>query len=114
MLYSQVNKLVTVRGRITWGGASRNLGSGKYRIDLPVTAKTGHNQAIGTGIIVDVLALAYGAQVLLTTTTQAAFWFPEINGTLSTLWLTELGSADAPFTFGDGDYIDYTFTYEAA
>jgi len=113
-VYSQINKTVTVRGRITWGSTGLNAGNGAYRMDLPVTAKDTSSVSLGVARFVDFGSLVYPGQIALASTTQAAFWYSEINGTLSLSTVTELGASNRPFTFGNADWIEYTLTYEAA
>lgn len=108
--YCQVNKIVFVRGRITWGSTSRNLGSGAYRIALPVTAKsTAAGNTFGYGYCLQGSA-AKPAFILAPNTSNVAIY--SFDFTLGAL--SEVTSSTAPFTFGNGDIIDFNFCYEAA
>lgn len=115
MFYCQVNKVVHVRGRITMGSTT-TYGTGAYRLDLPVTAESSSvgNLDVGGCVWADIGALAYGGNVYLASTTQAGFRFYEINGGLSIISLTEWASTANPFTLGNNDVVDFSFTYEAA
>lgn len=114
--YSQINKVVRVRGRIVWGSTGRNVGSGAYWINLPVTARTGQDtsgSACGSVMFGDVGGLLYPGYIILGNTTTAQMWYIGDTG-LDVINLNQLQSGQYPHTVGANDYIDFTFTYEAA
>ena len=112
--YQQINKTVFVRVRIKMGSTT-TYGTGDYRIDLPVTAKTTgwqNGDPLGLFQAYDATATAiYGGQVLWLSSTQvSAAYYGNIAGTL---FLSNVNK-DNPFTLATNDEIKFYFTYEAA
>lgn len=103
--YGRVNKIVTGYGKITFGTAGTNNGSGFYSVTVPITAQASAvNVPIGTVYLFDGgLNVRVGVLVLGTTTT-ATIRFDA--GAL-------VGSV-APWAWGANSLIFYSFTYEGA
>lgn len=114
--YSQINKVVRVRGRIVWGSTGRALGTGNYYIALPVTAKSDQptvGQIVGQTFYLDFGGLVYPGQILFDTTSRCSLWYTGDTG-LDVINMNQVSSTQYPHTVGNGDLIDFTFTYEAA
>ena len=114
--YSQVNKVVRVRGRIAWGSTGRALGTGNYYIALPVTARSDQptvGSAVGQCFYFDVGGLVYTGMVTVDSTSRCALWWVGDTG-IDVINLNQTASTQYPHTVGSGDLIDFTFTYEAA
>jgi hypothetical protein len=104
--YEQVGKRVTARGTVKFGTSGSAAGSGIYEVSLPVTARSlspGRQQGSATafshaGDFVDgTVFIESGA------TTKARL---SIDSTVVT--------NSFPWTWANGDQLDFTITYEAA
>lgn len=110
--YQQIGKLITARIEITFGSTT-TMGTGEFT--LPVTASTdGYTAFLAS------LGLAHAfedgggsfhgfVRWVSSTTARPASYLD--TGTLET---TQAYSATAPFTWGTGDVLTMTFSYEAA
>lgn len=108
--YTVIGKTVHVAGKVTTGGAA----TGSYTVSLPVAAATNTVQAAGTGPMSACKAVVssgtYPGIVSLNSPTAMRFQgMPTGGGAALTLW----GSA-GPATWGSGDTLHFSFTYEAA
>ena len=101
--YMQAGKLVHGRARIL-AGSTTTYGAGIYTVSLPVPAL-----AVTLGVI--------GHGLINNTGTSSFYRFATLL-TTSTIILRDPSAVDwtptAPFTFGNTDFTEITFTYEAA
>ena len=112
--YQQINKTVFVRMRIQMGSTT-TYGTGNYRFDLPVTARsTGWQIGDPVGVFQAYDSSAgsvFGGQVLWQSTTQVTTY--AYSDVLDTIYLLE-ANKDNPFTLAVNDELKLYFTYEAA
>ena len=106
--YTQVGKIVTVRGKLTLGSTSSITGQPQFT--LPITAKDADG-APGLIEFGDFGVAGYLGHVYFPSTTVVNFWVTTVSGTYPS-WTAV--SSTVPFTFGTNDLICYRFTYEAA
>ena len=112
--YQQINKTVFVRIRIKMGSTT-TYGSGAYRFDLPVTART-TGWAAGDPVGVyqqwdNSAASIFGGQVLWFSSTQV--YAVNYSNILDTIYLLAVDK-DNPTDLGVNDEIKLYFSYEAA
>lgn len=98
--YTQVNKLVIYKGKITMGSTT-TFGTGSWAVAIPVA---GNNNA-GSGA-----AECYDTSNTPGKTPATLL----IGSTLSFLTITGPAGATTPFTWAVGDHIAWTYIYEAA
>ena len=109
--YSQVNKLVTVQMKFTLGSTSTIGGAGGCTMSLPKTSVSAQYDAaaslIGIGGMYDNAGTNYFGWVSWKSTSTVGF------GSLLVNRYQEI-YAPSPFTWGTGDILTASFTYEAA
>lgn len=103
--YIQIGKTVHVRGRLAWG--STTSVAGQISLSLPVTAVSSNFVA---NVTVRAGGVDYGAYFASTTTTLAL----SALGAAGTYVNRVTSSATVPGTWGSGDNITFSATYEAA
>lgn len=108
--YMMVGRTVHYEGKITTGGAA----TGSYTVTLPTAAASNTVQAAGTGPMGTAKAVVgsntYPGIVSLNSTTALRFQgMPTGGGSALALW-----GAAGPATWGSGDSLHFSFTYEAA
>lgn len=109
--YIQVGK--TVNGYINLAaGSTTTFGSGLWAFTLPITASSNMstNITIGTAAVTDTGVQQYMGLVFMATTTTVSLYYSDTSGAGRA---TGVGST-TPFTFGNGDTVRLTFSYEAA
>lgn len=105
--YCQINKVVHAHYRLTFGSTS-TVGSGTWRLSLPVTAKRS-TDVVGTGYCADGLII-YGCFAVLQSTTTVQLFTMKLD--LSFTY--ELVQPAAPFAWSTNDVLEFSITYEAA
>jgi hypothetical protein len=102
--YMQAGKLVHYVGRM-FAGSTTTFGSGNYDMSLPV-AGADADLGIGTCLLYDSSAAAarYGGAAVFDTTAMIRF-YAGTGGIVTNL---------APFTWANGDRLQWFITYEAA
>lgn len=113
--YTQIGKTVHVRGHIILGSSGQSV-SGTITIALPITASsniyTNTSFPIGACRIQDAPSGAgHFGYVDMSSTTTMRILVTKADATYTTVAAT---SSTVPFTWGDGDFILYYATYEAA
>lgn len=103
--YGQVNKIVCGQGQINFGSAGVSAGSGYYYVSLPIAAQS-TGKVIGQFQFYDSSAFAVYIGTLISDTTTRSFMYYNNPSSVTT--------NAAPFTWAAGDFIRYTFQYEAA
>jgi hypothetical protein len=109
--YTQVEGQVTVHYSVTLGTSPT---VGDVRVDLPVTASSSYHltdDIIGVARFIDATGANYSGQARIQSTTTVRL-MPE-DATGSFLFAAILSST-VPFTWTDGDKINFILTYEAA
>lgn len=109
--YTQIGKTVICRFSITLGSTT-TFGSGIVRFSVPVTPENSGKIGVGSAYIEDAGSQAYLGMVELTPSTSTIeFSYHSTSGSGRSSYVS--GSLGQPFTWGVGDYINATFTYEA-
>ena len=103
--YGQVNKIVCGQGQINFGSAGVAAGSGFYFVSLPITAQSS-GKVIGQFQFYDSSAAAVYIGTLISDTTTRSLMYYNNPASVTT--------NAAPFVWAAGDFIRYTFQYEAA
>ena len=103
--YGQVNKIVCGQGQINFGTSGVGAGSGFYFVSLPITAQSS-GKVIGQFQFYDSSAGAVYVGTLISDTTTRSLMYYNNPSSVAT--------NSAPFTWAAGDFIRYTFQYEAA
>lgn len=109
--YQQAGKLVVARFQVS--APASNLGSGTYRVALPVAAASTYSASAGTPVgdvyVEDAGIAGYFAIARLVNASYLQAFYLGASSTVA----SAVG-ATAPFTFGPGDFITGQITYEAA
>lgn len=101
--YAQVNEMLTIVGRITFG--STTTVSGAISMNSPVTG-TLEDDAIGSAQLRD-SGVATRIGVVGTTSNTVTIYYHSVSGSLINLANT---SPTAPFTWANGDWIKISIT----
>lgn len=105
--YQQVGKKVVARANIKWGSTGLAVGSGRYRVSLPVTAKslaTGNH--LGSSMCYDNSLDAYWDGIcLIGSADYTKVELVSLNNNVS---------SSGPIPWASSDRIEITITYEAA
>lgn len=111
--YSQVNKLITCRYQMTWGSTTTN-GNGTWFFTVPTNLASSYVDwmPIGTAVLYDNGGSYFPATVCAASASAVKITYD--GEALNVNYLFELGSANSPFTFGNGDKVFMSFQYEAA
>lgn len=107
--YFRIQKMVTVRGKITWGSTTSI--SGAIIMSLPITGKAATYPIIGVAHFDDAGTAAFFGAVMQRNTTTVEFWAYNAAGTYVRESVT---SATIPMTWTTNDILDFVFIYEAA
>jgi len=105
--YIQIGKIVHFRAQITFGGASRAVGTGTYRIALPVTAASSTQQVVAMQFLCAGNFYRAIGQINASGTTIIAIRYGDAGTTL------QAGST-LPAAWANADFFTATGTYEAA
>jgi hypothetical protein len=103
--YTQVGRMVTGWGRITFGTSGTNAGSGVYIVQLPVAMET--DALLASSCVIEDAATAMWARCMLKPYTS----------TTCSIYYADGGAVthNSPFAWGgSGDYIWYAFSYKTA
>jgi hypothetical protein len=108
--YKQIGKVVFARYSIVFGSTSSI--SGAITFTLPVTSVTyGTSQALGSGFIDDAATATYAATVCWLTTGTATLYS---NNSSASALIVQATTNKPIASYGTGDSIKFSFTYEAA
>jgi hypothetical protein len=115
--YTEVGKLVVAWWELVWG-TTTSIDAGNPLISMPVTASSSYTatrQGLGNAVILDSGTATYTGLVRLESTTNFSIASLTANSHTGTVHIRRPSiSATSPHTFGDGDFIGFTATYEAA
>lgn len=113
--WRQVGKTVFVNIYVQQGGAGASAGSGAYTLSLPVVSFTGGTFYVGDAQILNSAGTSrFGGQTITTGGSQnVAIYIPEISGGNATGKLVRWDPT-TPISFGNGDSVRISLTYEAA
>lgn len=105
--YIQIGKIVHFRAQITFGGAGRLVGTGVYRIALPVQAASGTQQVVAMQFTCAGNDYRAIGQINASGQTIIAIRYGDGGTALA-------ASSALPAAWANGDYFTATGTYEAA
>ena len=109
--YTRVNKLVFVKGTITFGSTSAFTGTPTFTFPVTATAQYANQNSLGDVFILDSGTAGYRGLC----TSESTTVFSLAVGNLFGGWTTTTGlSATVPMTWTTNDSVRFTLIYEAA